>query len=175
MDPKKVQTIQDWPTPRRVRDVQAFIGFANFYRRFIEGYSEQILPLTQLTKKNEPWLWSTQCQTAFESLKTAFTSAPILVHCDPDNPMIVETDTSDHALAAILSTRVNSNVHPIAFHSQTFSATELNYDVHDKELLAIFEAFRKWRHYLEGTPTLVDVFMDHKNLVYFCESKALSH
>jgi len=154
--------------------VQAFIGFANFYRRFIEGYSEQILPLTQLTKKNELWLWSTQCQMAFESLKTAFMSAPILVHWDPDNLMIVETDTSDHALAAILSTRVNGNIHLIAFHSRTFSATELNYDVYDKELLAIFEAFRKWRHYLEGIPTPVDVFMDHKNLVYFCESKALS-
>ena len=80
MDTKKVQIIQDWPIPQWVKDVQMFIGFANFYRRFIKGYSEQILLLTQLTRKNEPWLWSTQYQIAFDSLKLPFTSAPILVH-----------------------------------------------------------------------------------------------
>jgi len=100
--------------------------------------------------------------------------APILVHWDPESPIVVETDASDYALAAILSTKVNGNVHPIVFHSRTFSATEVNYDIHDKELLAIFKAFRKWRHYLESTPAPVEVFTDHKNLIYFCESKALS-
>ena len=89
--------------------------------------------------------------------------------------MIVKTDASAYALAATLSTRINGNVYPIASHSRMFSATESNYDVHDKELLAIFEAFRKWWHYLKDTLTPVDVFTDHKNLVYFCESKALSH
>jgi len=80
IDTNKVKTIQDWPTPQRVKDVQAFISFANFYRRFINGYSEQILPLTRLMRKNEPWLWSTCCQTTFDALKAAFTTAPILVH-----------------------------------------------------------------------------------------------
>jgi len=83
MDDKKVQTIQDWPTPRRIKDVQAFIGFANFYRRFIEEYSELTLPLTRLTRKDKPWSWSLRCQTAFETLKKAFSSAPILMHWDP--------------------------------------------------------------------------------------------
>ena len=80
MDMKKVQTIQDWPIPRHVKDVQAFLGFANFYRRFIKGYSELTSPLTRLTRKNEPWSWFPSCQTSFETLKLAFTSAPILVH-----------------------------------------------------------------------------------------------
>jgi len=80
MDAKKVQTIQDWPTPRRVKDIQLFISFANFYRRFIRNYSELIIPLTRLTRKNEPWCWSTPCQPSFETLKRTFTSAPILVH-----------------------------------------------------------------------------------------------
>ena len=88
---------------------------------------------------------------------------------------MVETDASDHALAAIILTHSKGDIHPIAFHSQAFSATELNYDVHDKELLAIFEAFKKWRYYLEGTPVPVEVFTDHKNLIYFCEPKSLSH
>ena len=94
------------------------------------------------------------------------------MYWDPDSPLIVETDTSDHALAAILSTWLDSNVHPIMFHSRVFSSIKLNYDIHDKELLAIFEAFKKWRHYLKGTP--VEVFTDHKNLVYFYKSKTLS-
>jgi len=88
--------------------------------------------------------------------------------------MIVEMDASDHALAAILSTQVNGDIYPVAFYSHTFNATKSNYDIHDKELLAIFEAFKKWQHYLEGTPSSVEVFTDHKNLVYFCESKTLS-
>jgi len=174
MDTKKVQTILDWPTPWHVKDVQSFIGFANFYRCFIKDYLELILPLTWLTRKNEPWSWSTLCQTSFKTLKEAFTSASTLVHWDLHSPMIMETDASDHALAAILSTQVNGNVHLIAFHSQVFHAIELNYDVHDKELLVIFEAFKKWWHYLEGTPTPVDVLTNHKNLVYFCKLKALS-
>ena len=88
--------------------------------------------------------------------------------------MILETDASDHALAAILSTQSNGEIRPIAFHSRAFSAAEINYDVHDKELLAIVESFKKWRHYLEGVTTPVEVYTDHKNLTYFSETKTLS-
>ena len=88
--------------------------------------------------------------------------------------MILETDISDYALAAILSTRSNSEVHPIAFHSRAFSTVEINYDVHNKKLLAIIEAFKKWWHYLEKVAVPVEVYMDHKNLTYFSETKTLS-
>jgi len=88
----------------------------------------------------------------------------------------VETDASDYALAAILSIMTKDNeIHPVAFHSRTFSALELNYDVHDKELLAIFEAFKMWQHYLEGSASLIDVVTDHKNLEYFSTTKVLTH
>ena len=98
--------------------------------------------------------------------------APVLTHWRPDLPIIVGTDASDYALAAILSIQeANGDIHPIAFHSRTFSATELNYDVHDKELLAIFDAFKIWRHYLEGSTFPVDVVTDHKNLKYFSTTK----
>ena len=95
-------------------------------------------------------------------------TALVLVQWEPGDPLIVETDTSDYALGAILSTITPSNnqVHPVAFHSRTFTSMELNYDVHDKELLAIFKAFKCWRHHLEGSPTPVDVIMDHENLEY---------
>jgi len=157
-----------------LKDVQSFLGFINFYRRFINKYSEIVVPLTRLTRKNTPWLWSEDCQQAFDTLKSTFTSAPVLTHWDPNAPIFIESDASDYTLAAILSTQVGTEIHPIAFHSQTFSAAELNYDVHDKELLAIYEAFCKWRHYLEGTSIPVEVLTDHKNLTYFQESKLLS-
>ena len=84
-------------------------------------------------------------------------------------------DASDHTLAAILSTHIDSDVHLILFHSWAFNPTKLNYDIYDKELLAIFEAFKKWQHYLEDISVPVEVFTDHKNIAYFCESKTLSH
>jgi len=103
-------------------------------------------------------------------------TASILMHWIPDAPIIVETDASDYTLAAILSTvsPTDNQVHPIAFQSWTFNSAELNYDVHDKELLAIFEAFKVWRHYLKGTLTPVDVITDHKNLEYFSTTKLLT-
>src|ERR1700733_11834265 len=103
MDPAKVQTIQDWPEPRKVKDVQSFLGFANFYRRFIHEYSDIVVPLTRLTRKDLKWNFSDTCRDAFNKLKTAFLSAPVLTHWIPDPPITVETDASDYAIAAILS------------------------------------------------------------------------
>jgi len=88
--------------------------------------------------------------------------------------MILETDASDHALVTILFTQSNGEICPIAFHSRAFSAADINYNVYNKELLAIVESFKKWRHYLEGVATLVEIFTDHKNLTYFSETKTLS-
>ena len=141
----KVQIIQDWPEPRKVKDIQSFLGFANFYRRFIYGYSRITVPLTCLTHKGIPWHFTDECHSAFNALKKAFTSAPVLTHWMPDVPITVETDASNYALAAVLSiTTPSGELHPVAFHSRTFHAPERNYDVHDKELLAIYEAFKQW-------------------------------
>ena len=97
------------------------------------------------------------------------------MHWIPDQPLVVETDASDYTLAAILSMyNLDGELHPIAFHSCTFSGAELNYDVHDKELLAIYETFRRWQHYLEGPTSPVDVITDHKNLEYFATTKLLT-
>ena len=135
-----------------MKDIQSFLGFANFYRRFISDYSDIIvIPLTHLTRKGVVWNYSDDAWKSFEALKAAFTSAPVLTHWVPDKTIIVETDASDYALGAILSIQTDSGeIHPVAFHSRTFSAPKLNYDTHDKELLAIFDAFCVWRHFLEG-------------------------
>ena len=144
MDNNKVKVIQDWPEPRKVKDIQSFLGFTNVYCRFIHNYSDLTVPLTRLTRKGTPWSFSDSCWTSFETLKKAFFTAPVLVQWEPGDLLIVETDASDYALSAILSTITPSNnqVHLVAFHSQTFTSTELNYDIHDKELLSIFEAFK---------------------------------
>jgi len=174
MSDTKVKTIQEWPEPKKVKDIQFFLGFTNFYRCFIFNYSDIVIPLTHLTRKNTLWNFDDDCRIAFNTLKQAFTSAPILMHWVPDTQLIVETDASDYALAAILSIMTKDNeIHPVAFHSRTFSAPELNYNIHDKELLAIFEVFKIWQHYLEGSASPIDVVMDHKNLEYFSTIKIL--
>ena len=103
MDQTKVRTIQDWPEPRKVKDIQSFLGFANFYRRFIPDYSGIVVLLTRLTRKGVTWNFSDAARSSFQALKSAFISAPVLTHWVPDRPIIVETDASDYALGAILS------------------------------------------------------------------------
>src|SRR6267154_3394519 len=175
MSSDKTQAICAWPEPRKVKDVQSFLGFANFYRRFIFNYSDIIVPLTRLTHKNVVWNFSDDCRSAFGALKEAFTTAPILTHWIPDVPIIVETNASDYVVAGILSIICpDGEVHPVAFYSRTLNVTELNYDTHDKELLAIYEAFHTWWHYLEGSALPIDVVTDHKNLEYFATTKLLS-
>jgi hypothetical protein len=175
MSNEKLQAIVDWLEPQKVKDIQSFLGFANFYRRFIYNYSDIVVPLTQLTRKDAPWNFSDECWKSFETLKKAFTTAPILTHWMPNVPLIVETDASDYAITGILSIVCpDSEIRPVAFYSRTLTPPELNYDTHDKELLAIHEAFRTWRHYLEGSSEPVDVVTDHKNLEYFVTTKLLS-
>src|SRR5258707_8735564 len=176
MDPAKVAAIQNWPEPQNVRDVQSFLGFANFYRRFIADYSQMTLPLTNLCKKATPWNFGERETTAFRTLKNAFSTAPVLCHWAPDLQMTVETDASDHAIAGILSVTTKDNeIRLVAFFSCSLQGVEKNYDTHDKELLAIFEAFKNWRHFLEGSAKVIDTVTNHKNLEYFTSSKKLSH
>src|SRR5215211_857128 len=111
-------------------------------------------------------------EEAFLFLKKRMTEAPILCHFDPNRECIVETDASDFALGAILSQKQDDNrLHPIAFHSRKLTKTEINYDAHDKELLAIVDCFKSWRRYLEGAKYPVQVFSDHDNLRYFMTTK----
>jgi hypothetical protein len=134
-----------------------------------------VVPLTRLTRKNIPWNFNESCKLAFLTLKQAFIPAPVLTHYKPGCPLVIETNASEYALAAILSqVESNGEIHPVTYLSRTFLDTELNYDTHDKELMAIYEAFKAWRHYLEGTEVPIDVVTDHKNLEYFCTTQILS-
>ena len=174
MDPKKVSTIVEWPVPKDSHDVQVFLGFANFYRRFIASYSKLASPLTALLKKNTTFMWTSEANTSFEKLKEAFTSAPLLHIYDPSAPCVLETDASDFAISGVLNQKKNDQLCPVAFFSRKLNAAEVNYDIHDKELLAIVDSFKQWRHYLEGATHRVEVITDHKNLEYFMNSKRLT-
>jgi hypothetical protein len=175
MSPEKITAVVDWPLPRKVKDIQSFLGFCNFYRLFIWNYSDITILLTRLTRSNVRWVWSAECQMAFDTLKRAFTEVPVLHHQVPGWQITVETDASD-AIACILSIVGNDGkTHPVVFRSQSLGPSELNYNTHDKELLAIFNAFTQWHHYLEGSALPVDVVMDHKNLEYFATTQVLTH
>ena len=142
MSDDKVKIIQEWPEPHKVKDIELFLGFTNFYHCFIYNYSDIVVLLTRLTHKGTPWNFTDKHREAFKTLKKAFTCAPVLTHWIPDAQIVVKTDASDHALSAILFIIApDGNIHPVTFHSCTFNPTVLNCNVHDKELLAIFKAF----------------------------------
>ena len=175
MDPAKLQAIADWQAPNCVKDVLSFLGFANFYRRFIEGFSKIAAPLTNLCKKDVPWNWSDSANAAFLSLKEKFLQAPVLQHFDPEKPCTVETDASDFASGGVLSQPDNNGqLRPVAYFSKRHLPAECNYEIYDKELMAIVRAFEEWHPELEGSTHPVDVVTDHKNLEYFMSSKKLS-
>jgi hypothetical protein len=176
MDPAKVQGIMKWPRPTKVKEIQSFLGFCNFYRRFIHDYSKIAHPLFQLTKKDTPFVWTTDTQAAFDTLIHAFTTAPVLMLPDRLCPFRLITDASDFAIGAILEQPdLLNRWHPIVYFSKSLLPAEQNYDIHDKELLAIIRALEAFCHYLEGHPEPFEIWMDHNNLIYFCTKQRLSH
>nr|XP_033466077.1 uncharacterized protein LOC117246330 [Epinephelus lanceolatus] len=152
MDPLKVSAVQDWATPSNCKEVQRFLGFANFYRRFIRNYSTIAAPLHNLTSPHKSFVWFSDCDVAFQSLKESFSSAPVLILSDPSQQFVVEVDASDVGIGAILS-QINpkdGKLHPCAFLSKKLTSSEQNYDIGDHELLAVKVALEEWRHWLEG-------------------------
>ncbi|CCO35741.1 Retrotransposable element Tf2 155 kDa protein type 1 [Rhizoctonia solani AG-1 IB] len=175
LDKLKIQAVQDWPTPTRVKQVQSFLGFANFVRRFIANFSQIARPLHNLVKKEVKWQWTDKEEHAFRELQKAIVNAPVIVHADPTKPYFLETDASGAALGSVLSQRQeDGRLHPIGYLSESFKGAEQNYDTHDKELLAIIRLFEHWRIYLEGTILPITVFTDHRNLEYWKESRTFN-
>ena len=191
MDPAKVAGILNWPVPTCLKHVQAFLGFCNFYRRFIKDYAAIARPLFDLSRKEElspelqplgklvklpvPFVWGDAQNNAFRTLINAFTSAPVLALPDHDKPFRLITDASDFATGAILEQPDALNRwHPVAYFSKSLQPAERNYEIHDKELLAIIRALETFRHYLEGRLDVLDIWSDHGNLVYFNTKQKLT-
>ena len=176
MDPEKVRAVEQWPKPTDRKALQWFLGFANFYHRFIQNYSSIAAPLTRLTLSKVRFTWDQGAEEAFKGLKGRFTSAPILVLPDPERQFIVKVDASNTGVGAILSQRSagDSKVHPCAFYSHRLSPAEQNYDIGNKELLAVKLAMEEWRQCLEGSQVPFQVWTDHKNLEYLQTAKRLN-
>jgi len=175
MDEKKIWTIKDWKEPTNVKGVQSFLGFANFYRWFIKDYSKITMPLSSLTRKEKVWEWDDRQQEAFETLKKAMTTEPILQHFSAECPITIEIDASDHAIGAICSQLDEKGIlHPIAYYSRKLKDPEHNYGIHDKELLAIVDTLHKWDTYCKALGPKITILMDHKNLEYWKTKKDLN-
>ena len=173
MDPQKVAAVQEWPEPTNKKELQQFIGFVNYYRRFIKGFSGIAKPLHVLTG-NTDWKWEEGEQKAFEQLKQAITNEPVLAVPTDDDQFRVEADSSNFANGAVLSQLINGKWRPIAYRSQALSPTERNYEIYDRELLAIVEALRDWRQYLLGAKHTFEIWTDHLNLQYFKKPQKLN-
>ncbi|OJT15194.1 Transposon Tf2-12 polyprotein [Trametes pubescens] len=173
MDPAKVAGVTSWPTPKCKRDVQGFLGFANFYRRFIKDFSKIAAPLNRLTGLAE-WQWSEVEQDAFERIKTAITSAPVLAVPNDHDPFKVECDASKFALGAELAQKQDGQWRTIAFLSKSLSPAERNYEIYDREMLALMTALDEWRHFLKGSQQKFEIHTDHKNLEYFRKPQRLN-
>lgn len=173
MDPAKVTGVTSWPTPTSKREVQGFLGFANFYRRFIQGFSSIAAPLNRLTGLVE-WIWTEAEQQAFDRIKTAITTAPVLAVPNDHDPFKVECDASKFALGAELAQLQNGQWHTIAFLSKSLSPAERNYEIYDREMLALITALDEWRHFLKGAQTQFEIHSDHKNLEYFRKPQRLN-
>ncbi|KAG8713777.1 hypothetical protein FRC09_018344 [Ceratobasidium sp. 395] len=174
VDQEKVTKAVDWKVPHNVKSLQEFLGFVNFYRKFIPNYSAQARALFDLLCKDTVWNWGKEAQEGYEALKQALKSAPLLIQPDPSKQFYLETDASDFATGGVLSQIAeDGKMHPIAFLSKSSSPAERNYDIYNKELLAVIKCFKEWRHLLEGTELPIQVLSDHKNLGYFQTTKEL--
>uniref|UniRef100_A0A670HMU8 Reverse transcriptase domain-containing protein n=1 Tax=Podarcis muralis TaxID=64176 RepID=A0A670HMU8_PODMU len=176
MDPSKVQAVLEWKPPKTRKDVQRFLGFSNFYRKFIKNFAHLTAPITDCLSSKRKFVWTEEAQRSFERLKKAFASEEQLLHVDLEKPLRLETDASDRAIGAVLLQPGlgKQEWKPCAFFSRKLSKSEQNYTVYDRELFAIYTAFRRWRHLLIGAQHKIQVCTDHKNLEYWRTARVLN-
>ncbi|GFQ86315.1 retrovirus-related Pol polyprotein from transposon 17.6 [Trichonephila clavata] len=168
-DPQKVSAVKDWRRPKNVHELRSFLGLCTYYRRFVKGFSSIARPLHRLTENKQKFLWTDECEEAFNSLKAALTSSPILVYPDPEKQFILDTDASHESVGAVLSQEINGQEHVIAYWSKCLSKPERNYCVTRKELLAIVKAVENFHSYLYGRKFLLRT--DHASLTWLLNFK----
>ena len=175
MNSVKIETIQTWSTSINEWDVWDFLEFINFYWQFIKRFFRLVWLLTQLIKKDTLFQWKSDCEAVFQQLKKTFTEALILQHFNWTHEVTVETDTSDTVVVdVLLQKNENSQLQPVIYFSSKMSLTEINYDIYDKELLAIIQVFEEWCSELKDFEKSVQILCNHKNLEWFMTIKSLS-
>jgi len=183
MDEDKVETVCNRSHEKKTKngrlknifEVPVFLGFCNYYRLFIPKYSNKAEPLTRLTMKGELFVWELEQQLAFETIITPFTTAPALRHFDHAREIIIQTDASDSVSSAVLSQRDDAGgLRPMAYFSKKHKPSECNYDIYDKELMAVIKALEEWRPECEGAAYPLQLITDHKNLENIVTMKLLN-
>ena len=175
MEKKKVQGVIEQPVLRNIKDMQKFLGLANYYRQFVKDFARVAKPLHKMMRKEMKWSWGERQQKAFEKLKERFTMEPVLVIPDLDKEMRVEADASDFATGGVLSMKCEDEKwRPVAYISKSLNEAERNYKIHNKEMLAIIWCLEAWRHFLEGAKNWFEIWTDHKNLEYFMKAQKLN-
>jgi len=160
VDPAKIETVVKWERPQTVTEVRSFLGLAGYYRRFVEGFSKRVNPLTQLTRKDHPFTLTNECEACFDDMKRRLMTAPVLVIPGPTKTFKVYCDASYQGLGCMLM----QEKRPVGYASRQLKVHEKNYPTHDLELAAVVFALKTWRHYLYGAQ--FQVFSDHKSLKY---------
>jgi hypothetical protein len=167
VDPEKIKSIMDWPTPKYVSDIKSFMGLVGYYRRFIKGFSKIGCPITSLQKNGFKFFWTSECEERFQEMKYLLTNAPVMNIVDPNKDFLVCTDVCKEGLGGVLM-----QGHVICYESRKLNEHEINYVTHYMELVAIVHALKMWRHYLLGR---IFVFMiDHSGLRYMFDQPKLN-
>ncbi|KAL0561379.1 hypothetical protein IC582_001804 [Cucumis melo] len=168
VDPAKIEAVTGWTRPSTVSEVRSFLGLAGYYRRFVENFSRIATPLTQLTRKGAPFVWSKACEDSFQNLKQKLVTAPVLTVPDGSGRFVIYSDASKKGLGCVLMQQGKV----VAYASRQLKSHEQNYPTHDLELAAVVFALKIWRHYLYGEK--IQIFTDHKSLKYFFTQKELN-
>ncbi|WVZ94102.1 hypothetical protein U9M48_040039 [Paspalum notatum var. saurae] len=168
VDPSKVKDVLNWKQPETVLEIRSFLGLTGYYRRFIKDFSKTAKPMTSLTKKNAKYVWSSNCEEAFQTLKKLLTSAPVLAQPDITKAFDVYCDTSGNGLGCVLMQKGRV----ITYASRQLRKHEANYPTHDLELAAVVDALKIWRHYLLGNTC--HIYTDHKSLKYILTQPKLN-
>ena len=176
MDPSKIKTVENWPTPKNPTEVRAFLGFTGYYRYFIKDYSSIARPLLNLTKKAVEWHWGEPQEQAFQKLKRIMCQKPVLSQPNFNKKFYLQTDALAYGVGAVRSQEVGKTtttkkikptLHPVAYYLATFTPTERNYNIYEQELLAVMKSLLHWRPYLGWTKVPFTIRMDHTNLQYW--------
>ncbi|KAL4026649.1 hypothetical protein IC575_015085 [Cucumis melo] len=168
VDPAKIEAVTNWPRPSTVSEIRSFLGLAGYYRRFVEDFSRIASPLTQLTRKGTPFVWSPACESSFQELKQKLVTAPVLTVPDGSGSFVIYSDASKKGLGCVLMQQGKV----VAYASRQLKSHEQNYPTHDLELAALVFALKIWRHYMYGEK--IQIFTDHKSLKYFFTQKELN-
>jgi len=175
IEKEKVDGVLSWLEPRNVKDVRKFLGLTNYYRRFIKNFAQVARPMNVLMRKDIKWQWEEEQQKAFDELKRVFTTRPVLAAPDLDKEFRVEADASNYTTSRVLSMKGSDELwRPVAFISKSLSDTERNYEIHNKEMLAVVRCLKAWRHFLKGATMKFEIWTDHKNLEYFMKAQKLN-